>query len=101
MIYWNDSRRRTGKAFAFTKKQRVRKDSIRNSVNSVSDIMKQKLDEVRTLAVKLFEAGQVQKRKQGAEIWAEAGHSKFRDLPSESIAVWDAIAITALKLLRK
>ena len=59
--------------------------------------MKQKLDEVRTLAVRLFEAGQAEKRKQPDYIWGENRHLKFRDLPSESIAVWDAIALAALK----
>lgn len=58
---------------------------------------KQQLDEVRTLAVKLFEAGQVEKRKQPPEIWGGQRHLKFEHLPSESVAVWDAIAIEAFR----
>lgn len=64
--------------------------------------MKQKLDEVRTLAVKLFEAGQRQKRKQPVGIWGSADRDRtFDDLCSESVAVWDAVAITAIKTLAK
>jgi hypothetical protein len=59
--------------------------------------MKQKLDEVRTLAIKLYEAGQKEKRKQPKEIW---GDTTWRDLPSESVAVWDAVAICAYAELR-
>jgi hypothetical protein len=62
--------------------------------------MAQKLDEVRTLAVKLFEASQKEKRSQPLEIWGESANLKFRDLPSESVAVWDAVAIEAIKYLR-
>jgi hypothetical protein len=58
--------------------------------------MKQKLDELRTLAVKLFEAGQTEKRRQSPEIWGEDRNRKFRDLPSESVKVWDAVALAAL-----
>lgn len=61
--------------------------------------MKQQLDEVRTLAVKLFEAGQVEKRNQPPEIWGSDRDRKFRDLPSESVAVWDAVALAAAKEL--
>lgn len=57
--------------------------------------MKQKLDEVRTLAVTLYEAGQSQKRKQPPEIWGDRDR-KFQDMPSEGVAVWDAIAIAAI-----
>lgn len=59
--------------------------------------MRQALDEVRTLAVKLFEAGQAEKRKQPWDVWGTARDTKFRDLPSESIAVWDAVALAAFK----
>jgi hypothetical protein len=59
--------------------------------------MKQKLDEVRTLAIKLFEAGQEEKRKQPPEIWGTI--TDYRDLPSESVDVWDAVAIRALEVL--
>lgn len=56
--------------------------------------MKQKLDEARTLAIKLFEAGEAEKRKQPKHIWGG-------DLPSESVAVWDAIAICAYRELKR
>lgn len=59
--------------------------------------MRQKLDAVRTLAVKLYEAGQVEKRKQPMEVWGSDRYRKFRDMPSEGVAVWDAIALAALK----
>ena len=59
--------------------------------------MRQKLDEVRTLAMKLFEAAQREKRKQPG-IWANP-ELKWRHLPSESVAVWDAVAICAYKQL--
>ena len=62
-----------------------------------SKYMKQKLDEVRTLAVRLFEAGQIEKRKHSEDIWGAQSRLKFRDLPSESVAVWDAIALAAMK----
>jgi hypothetical protein len=61
---------------------------------------KQKLDEVRTLAVKLYEAGQTEKRNQPKNIWGSDIVRKFRDLPSESVAVWDAVALAALKHIR-
>lgn len=53
---------------------------------------KQQLDEVRTLAIKLFDAGQRQKRKHGSEIWGESINQTWRDLPSESVEFWDAMA---------
>src|SRR6185436_8133591 len=59
--------------------------------------MKQKLDEVRTLAIKLYEAGQATKRKQPKEIWGSDRDRAWCDLPSESVAVWDAVAILAYK----
>ena len=62
--------------------------------------MPQKLDELRTLAVALFEAGQREKRKQAPTIWANS-ELKYRDLPSESVAVWDAVAMEAIKRLRR
>jgi hypothetical protein len=62
--------------------------------------MKQKLDEVRTLAIKLFEAGEAEKRKQPKHIW-EGQTRTWRDLPSESVAVWDAIAICAYGQLKR
>jgi len=58
--------------------------------------MPQELDELRTLAVKLYEAGQQQKRKQKYQIWGADRDRKFRDLPSESVAVWDAVAACAV-----
>lgn len=61
--------------------------------------MKQQLDEVRTLAIKLYEAGKKEKQKQPKYIWGRV--LQWRDLPSETIAVWDAVAICAYKNLRK
>jgi hypothetical protein len=63
--------------------------------------MKQKLDEARTLAIKLYEAGQKAKRKQPSEIWGVGRETKWRDLPSESMAVWDAVAICAYDELKR
>lgn len=54
---------------------------------------------VRTLAIKLFEAGQAAKRKQPRDIWGNL--SVWDDLPSESVAVWDAIAICAIHSLKQ
>ncbi len=62
--------------------------------------MKQKLDEVRTLAIKLYEAGQEAKRKQPEEIWGSSRTLEWRDLPSETVAVWDAVAICAYDELK-
>ena len=64
--------------------------------------MKQKLDEVRTLAIKLYEAGQKEKRNQphSSVTWGYDCQRTWRDLPSESVAVWDAIAIEALRRLK-
>jgi hypothetical protein len=63
--------------------------------------VKQKLDEVRTLAVALFESGQREKRKHPPEIWGESRNIKFQDLASETVAVMDAMAIEAYRRLRK
>jgi hypothetical protein len=62
--------------------------------------MKQKLDEARTLAIKLFKAGESEKRKQPKHIW-DGQIRTWRDLPSESVAVWDAIAIAAYRELKR
>jgi hypothetical protein len=59
--------------------------------------MKQKLDEVRTLAAKLFKAGQKEKRKQPKEVWGNWALQEWHDLPSESVALWDAISICAYR----
>jgi len=59
--------------------------------------MKQKTDEVRTLAIKLFKASEAEKRKQPKHIWGTPRN--WRDQPSESVAVWDAIALCAYKQL--
>lgn len=59
--------------------------------------VKQKLDELRTLAIKLYESGQAEMRKQPPEIWGDQRERKYRDMPSEGVAVWDAIALAALK----
>ena len=63
--------------------------------------MKQELDEIRTLAIKLHEAGQKEKRRQPRHIWMDSADRQWRDLPSESVAVWDAIAICAYQQLRQ
>jgi hypothetical protein len=62
--------------------------------------MKQKLDEARTLAIKLFQAAQAEKMRQPKEIWGDDRLRNWRDLPSESVAVWDAVAIRAYDLLK-
>lgn len=61
---------------------------------------KQQLDYVRTLAIQLFNAGEAEKRKQPKHIWG-VERREWRHLPSESMAVWDAIAICACKELQK
>ena len=61
--------------------------------------MKQCVDELRALAIELFEAQQDAKRKQGPDIWGEHRHLKFRDLPPETVAVWDAMAMCAIRRL--
>lgn len=61
--------------------------------------MKQQLDELRTLARALFEAGQQEKRKQPPEVWGETRNLKFRDCPSETTAVMDAMAFEAFRRL--
>jgi len=60
---------------------------------------KQQLDAARTLAIQLFEAGEAEKRKQPKHIW-DGQLRTWRDLPSESVAVWDAIAIEAYRRLK-
>jgi hypothetical protein len=62
--------------------------------------MKQKLDEVRTLAIKLHRASEREKMRQPRHIWGQTRPRKWRDLPSESEAVWDAVAIRAYELLK-
>ncbi len=62
--------------------------------------MKQNPDEIRKLAIKLFEAHQKKKRVQGRGIWGNDGNREWTDLPSESVDVWDAVAIEAYKRLR-
>lgn len=59
---------------------------------------KQRLDEVRTLAIRLFNAGRRQKQKHGPHIWDD---TKWKDLPSESVEVWDAVAMEAIRRLRR
>lgn len=63
--------------------------------------MKQKPDEIRVLAVELFDAGQREKRKQSPQIWGNNRYLRFESLPCESVAVWDAIAIAAIRKLSK
>ena len=60
-----------------------------------------KLDDARTLAIQLYEAGQKEKRRQPKGIWGYDSRRNWRDLPSESMAVWDAIAICAYQQLRR
>ncbi len=62
--------------------------------------MKQKLDEVRTLAVQMFNAGQRKKREQPSYIWGASRELQFRHLPSEHVEVLDAMACEAMKRLR-
>lgn len=57
----------------------------------------QELDEIRTLAIQLFNASRRQKKKHGPHIWQD---TEWRDLPSESVEVWDAVAKEAYKRLR-
>jgi len=54
--------------------------------------MKQKMDEVRTLAIKLYKAGQKEKRKASKSAWGRGSFIEWKDLRSESVAVWDAVA---------
>jgi hypothetical protein len=62
--------------------------------------VKQQLDECRTLAIKLFESGEAIKRKQPKHIW-DGQTRAWRDLPSESVDVWDAISLCAFDYFRK
>lgn len=59
--------------------------------------MKQQLDEVRTLAIMLFKASEEKKREFPQHIWGAP--RSWDDLPSESVAVWDAVAICAYRKL--
>jgi hypothetical protein len=61
--------------------------------------VKQKLDELRTLAIRLFEASQAEKRRQPPHIWGPTANTQYRHLPSESIAVWDAVALEAYRFV--
>lgn len=61
--------------------------------------MSEKLDEVRTLAIQLYNANLRRKKKHGPYIWGRP--TEWRDLPSESVEVWDAVALEAIKRLRK
>ena len=63
--------------------------------------MKQKLDEIRTLAIKLHRASEAEKMKQPKAIWGQSKARVWRDLPSESVDVWDAVAMEAYKRLRR
>lgn len=60
---------------------------------------KQTLEDVRTLAIKLYNASRKEMLSQPKHIWGRP-LCKFRDLPSESVAVWDAVAIRAYRLLK-
>jgi len=61
----------------------------------------QKLDKARTLAIKLFEASEAEKSKHPIEVWGTHRTRKWSDLPSESVAVWDAVAICAYREILK
>lgn len=61
--------------------------------------MKQKLDEVRTLARELFEAGQKRKRRQPKTAWSDCGRLAWHHLPLETVDIWDAVAKCAIKRL--
>lgn len=59
----------------------------------------QQLDAVRKLAIQLFNAGEAEKRRQPKHIWS-GQLREWRDLPTESTAVWDSIATEAFRRLR-
>jgi len=59
--------------------------------------VKQKLDAVRTLAIQLYKAGQREKSK----YVPDGTPVDWRNLESETVAIWDAVAIEAYKQLRK
>jgi hypothetical protein len=63
--------------------------------------MKQKLDLIRTLAIRLYEAGQKEKRQHHQDIFGSESSRIWRDLPSESQDVWDAVAICAYRELER
>lgn len=63
--------------------------------------MRQQLDELRTLAINLFKAAEAEKLKHPKGTWGDGAPREFRDLPSESVDVWDAIAMEAYKQLRR
>ena len=52
-----------------------------------------------SLAIKLFNASEAQKRKQPKGTWGTP--RKWRDLPSESVAVWIAVATAAIRHVNK
>jgi hypothetical protein len=61
--------------------------------------MKQKLNKARTLAIQLYNASRKVKLSQPPEIWGRP-ICEWRHLPSESVDVWDAVAIRAYDLLK-
>ena len=61
--------------------------------------MKQKLDEIRTLAIKLYEAGQKEKRKHPKQLGV--ANLAWRELSPTAIAVWDSVAICAYNELKR
>jgi len=71
----------------------------RKSSHHIGGVNKPSMSEIRTLAIKLYEAGQKRKRKQPTEIWGEGRNTTWQDLPSESADVWDAVAICAFEHL--
>ena len=65
--------------------------------------MKQRCDDVRMLAIDLFEAAQREKRKQIAQVSDENGFrfEAWSDLADQSVAIWDAVAAEAYRRLRR
>ena len=62
--------------------------------------MKQELNEIRTLAIKLYETAQEENRKV-ADILTPNHFISWRDTTPESMKIWDAIAVCAYRELKK
>ena len=58
--------------------------------------MKQKLDKVRTLAIKLYEAAQKEAGK-SPDLWGNG--RRWRDLSQATMNLWDEVAICAYEEL--
>ncbi len=57
--------------------------------------MSQKLDELRTLAIALFEACEKKKAEHGPDIWGGEHPQDWRNAPTETVEVWEAVARVA------